>query len=211
MTTTAAPSVPNHHADQPGFSGIVGMLAGRAMLIGRGSVGRLAAELADIAATDHVVDVSCGPGNAAREAARRGATVTAVDPAPVMLGIARRLTRDHPPLRGDRGVAEALPVADGTATVVWSIATVHHWSDLEAGLNEALRVLQPGGRLLAIERHSRPGARGLASHGWTDAQADAFAERCVAAGFTKREVAKHRVGRTDHLTVTTTRHRPEGR
>lgn len=211
MTETASPSVPNHHADQPGFSGIVGMLAGCAMLIGRGSVARLAAELADVDSGDHVVDVGCGPGNAAREAARRGATVTAVDPAPVMLGLARRFTRDRPSLSWQRGLAEDLPLPDGAATVVWSMATVHHWSDLDAGLNEALRVLQPGGRLLAVERRSRPGARGLASHGWTDAQADAFAERCVAAGFTDPEVAKHRIGRTVHFAVTATRPRPEER
>jgi hypothetical protein len=41
-----------------------------------------------------------------------------------------------------------------------------------------------GGRLVAIERLSRPGATGLASHGWTVEQASAFADRCRAHGFT---------------------------
>ena len=41
----------------------------------------------------------------------------------------------------------------------------------------------PGGRFLAIERRVRPGATGLASHGWTDQQAESFAAQCRAAGF----------------------------
>lgn len=204
MTSAPALSVPNHHADHPGFSGVGGTIAGLTMLIGRGSVGRLAAELADVDGGDHVVDVGCGPGSAAREAARRGANVTAVDPAPVMLRLAERFTRACPSVSWRRGVAEALPLPDDSATVLWSIATVHHWPDLDGGLNEALRVLQPGGLLLAIERRTRPGARGLASHGWTDAQAESFAERCIATGYREPEVETHRVGRTDHLTVTAT-------
>jgi SAM-dependent methyltransferase len=64
---------PNHHADFPGFSGLFGLIAGLSMVTGRGAVARLAADLARVAAADRVVDVGCGPGAAAREAARRGA------------------------------------------------------------------------------------------------------------------------------------------
>lgn len=171
------------------------------MLLGRGAVARLAADLADVGASDHVVDVGCGPGTAGREAARRGAIVSAIDPAPVMLSIARRFGRRAERVSWIEGVAEALPVADGSATVLWSIATVHHWRDLDAGLAEAYRVLGAGGRLCAIERRTRPGARGLASHGWTDAQAESFAEQCAAAGFTDPRVETHGTGRRRQLVV----------
>ena len=44
-------------------------------------------------------------------------------------------------------------------------------------------MLEPGGRFVAIERRTEPGARGLRSHGWTDEQAAAFADACRTAGF----------------------------
>jgi ubiquinone/menaquinone biosynthesis C-methylase UbiE len=197
---TPPPAVPNHHADHPGFSGIVGALAGASMLA-RGSVARLAADLTGVGPDDHVVDVGCGPGPAAREAARRGATVTAVDPASVMLALARRTTRSGVDVTWLEGTAEALPVADGVASVLWSLATVHHWRDVEAGLAEAARVLAPGGRLLVVERRTRPGARGLASHGWTRPQAEAFADLSRSAGFPDAAVETHRTGRFGHQLV----------
>jgi SAM-dependent methyltransferase len=183
---------PNHHADYPGFSGVSGLLAGLSMLVGRGGLARLAADLADVQASDRVVDVGCGPGAAAREAARRGASVWGVDPAPVMLRLARTFTARDAGIVWLEGAAEALPLPDAAATVLWSIATVHHWPDLD-------------GRLLAIERRRSPEARGLASHGWTDEQAQAFAHRCVAAGFVDPHVEKRLVGRAAHLTVTASR------
>jgi len=85
--------------------------------------------------------------------------------------------------------------------VVWSLATVHHWPLLDEGFAEARRVLRPGGRFLAIERKTRPGAKGLASHGWIRDQADAFAVRCRHAGFTDVTVACHKPGWFPRLSV----------
>ena len=197
-----APSSPvNHHADFPGFTGVTGALAGLSMLIGRGGVARLAADLASVSRGDHVVDVGCGPGTAARAAASRGARVTGVDPATVMLGLARALTRDRAAIDWVEGTAERLPQPDASATVVWSLATVHHWRDVTAGLTEARRVLVPGGRLLAIERHVRPGATGLASHGWTDQQAASFMTQCREVGFAEVCVERRTPGRRAVLVV----------
>jgi SAM-dependent methyltransferase len=86
-----------------------------------------------------------------------------------MLRLARILTRSSLLACYLQGGAEALPLPGESASVVWSIASVHHWADLDAGLREeARRVLRPAGRLVAIERRTQPGARGHASHGWTD-------------------------------------------
>ena len=197
-------SVPNHHADYAGFSGLAGLVAALSMVVGRDGDARLAAQLSGIGSGDVLVDIGCGPGVAARHAARLGAIVTGVDPAPVMLRAARRLTRRSEDVRYVEGVAEALPATDGSASVVWSIATVHHWADLDAGLREARRVLRGGGRLVVIERQTLPGARGHASHGWIDSQAEAFADRCRDHGFLDVRVERNASRRRSTVSVTAT-------
>lgn len=197
-------AVPNHHADFPSFAGLSGYVAGLSMLAGRKEVARLAATTVELGPDDRVVDIGSGPGVPAREAARRGATVAAVDPARVMLDLGRRLTNRGASIRWLEGTAEQLPLADDWATICWSIATVHHWQDIDAGLAEVRRVLAPGGRLLAIERRTRPGAKGHASHGWTDAQGESFAECCRVAGFTDVKVEHAQAGKRSLVLVLAT-------
>jgi ubiquinone/menaquinone biosynthesis C-methylase UbiE len=199
-----APPVPNHHRHHRGSQGVTGLLAALSMTVGRSRHARLAAELTATAATDEVVDVGCGPGAAARHAAGLGARVIGVDPAAVMLRVARGLTPRRRRITYVEGRAEALPLPDASATVIWSVSTVHHWADVDAGLREARRVLRPGGRFLALERRARAGARGLASHGWTEAQAEAFAAGCRTAGFDDVRTGSHTDGRRSTLSVQAT-------
>jgi SAM-dependent methyltransferase len=195
----------NHHADYPGFAGVTGLLIGLIMSLAGRAAARLAADLASVSDADRVIDVGCGPGPAAREAARRGARVTGVDPAPVMLRLARTLTGDRPAITWVDGAAEDLHERDASATVVWSLASVHHWRDVTAGLAEIKRVLAPGGRFLAMERLVLPGATGVASHGWTTQQGESFAAQCLAAGFTDARVQNHTPGRRALVVVTAVR------
>jgi len=194
-------TVVNHHAGQPGFTGLTGVLfAVVFLLIGRGNA-RLAADVAGVSADDRVVDVGCGPGTAARVAARGGARVTGVDPSDTMLRVARAVTRRRTAVTWIRGRAEALPVPDASATVVWALATVHHWPEVEAALTEIHRVLTPGGHLLVVERQVQSGATGFASHGWTARQAERFAALCRSAGLTEVRVTGHGHGRRASWTV----------
>jgi ubiquinone/menaquinone biosynthesis C-methylase UbiE len=170
-------------------------VAGVGMLIGGRGYARLAVNLASVSPADRVVDIGCGPGNAVRAAAQRGASAVGVDPAPVMLRLARAVTGDHSNITWSQGSAEALPLTTGWATVAWSLKTVHHWNDVTVGLAELRRVLASSGRLLVMERRVQPGAKGLASHGWTEQQAESFAAHCEAAGFEGVRVAERRVGR----------------
>ncbi|OBB31737.1 SAM-dependent methyltransferase [Mycolicibacterium peregrinum] len=195
----------NHHADHPGFAGVTGVLCGLAFLLVGRAKARLAADVARVSATDHVVDVGCGPGTAARVAARRGARVTGVDPSSTMLRIARLVTPKRAPITWGEGAAEALPVTDGSATVVWALATVHHWQDVDMAVAEVHRVLAPSGRLVAIERQSPDDATGLASHGWTRQQAEAFATLCRGTGFDDVSVAEHGSGKRATWVVSATR------
>jgi ubiquinone/menaquinone biosynthesis C-methylase UbiE len=199
---------PNHHADYPAFGGLGGLLAALTFSVGRTADADLAIRLTQAGPGDDILDVGCGPGVAVRRTAAMGASsVVGVDPAPVMLRVARALgaPRRNQTVRYLVGLAEELPVPDGSASVLWSLATVHHWRDLTAGLAEARRVLRPEGRFLAIERHVTPGASGHGTHGWTEDQARRFAEACTAAGFTDVAISQHRAGKKPVLAVLATR------
>lgn len=195
---------PNHHAHYRQFSGPFGYVAGLTMTVGRGADARLVADLADLGPDDHVLDIGCGPGTAARVAARRANRVTGVDPAEPMLRLARLLTRLRPP-EGEidwvRAGAEDLTLPADSVTVCWSLASVHHWPDLEGGLSEVTRVLSPGGTFIALEKRAEPGATGNASHGWTPDQADEFASMLTDRGFVSAEASNHELGRRKVVTV----------
>jgi cyclopropane fatty-acyl-phospholipid synthase-like methyltransferase len=78
---------PEPHAHRA--AGIVEVLTALSMTVGRRNRARTVADTANIAAGDRVLDIGCGPGAAARLAARQGAAVTGVDPSPMMLRLAR--------------------------------------------------------------------------------------------------------------------------
>jgi ubiquinone/menaquinone biosynthesis C-methylase UbiE len=183
-------TIPNHHRHHDRFAGASGLLWAVLFRVRHRERSVLAARLTGAGSADTVVDIGCGSGATARHAAILGGTVIGVDPAPVMLRVARLASR-HRRVRYASGTAEALPVDDGVATVVWSIATVHHWHDLDAGVAEVHRVLRPDGRFLVLERSTSPDATGIASHGWTPAQAQAFADHLRSHGFTDVMIDEH--------------------
>jgi ubiquinone/menaquinone biosynthesis C-methylase UbiE len=195
---------PNHHAHHPELDGMRGLVAALSMRKGRDGDTDAAVELTDLQAHDRLIDIGCGPGVAVRGAAKLGAEVAGVDPSGVMRRFARWATRAQANVSIIDGRAEELPLPESNATVVWSIATVHHWRDLGAGLAEVRRVLEPGGRFLAMEKRARPGAIGLASHGWTDEQAEAFVAACRAAGFDHVRVEERTTRRGTLLAVVAT-------
>jgi SAM-dependent methyltransferase len=78
-----------------------------------------------------VVNVGAGAGS--YEPTDR--EVVAVEPSTVM--IAQRPTGSAPAVQAS---AEALPFEDGSFDAAMAILTLHHWSDVEAGLAEMVRV-----------------------------------------------------------------------
>ena len=102
------------------------------MTIRRGPLARGAADAARLTLADRAIDIGCGPGTAVRLAARRADAATGIDPSPVMLQLARQISkfRRARHISWAEGKAEKLPVPDGQATVAWAISSVHHWDDL---------------------------------------------------------------------------------
>lgn len=96
---------------------------------------------------DRVLDVACGTGILAREAALRvgaSGSVAGVDPGRGMLAVAREL---GPGIEWKEGVAESLPYPDAGFDAVVSQFGMMFFSDRQCALREMLRVAAPGGRL----------------------------------------------------------------
>lgn len=105
-------------------------------------------DAAKIQSGQRVLDVACGTGILAREAAlRTGPTgsVTGLDPSPGMLAVAGRIA---PTVEWRQGMAEALPFPDQSFDVVVSQFGLMFFTDRRQALGEMLRVLAPGGNLV---------------------------------------------------------------
>jgi ubiquinone/menaquinone biosynthesis C-methylase UbiE len=120
-------------------------------------VSELLVEALDVHATERVLDVATGSGNAALAAARRGCTVVGVDYVPALLERAR--------LRADAeglgaafmyGDAEALPVVDESFDVVTSVFGAMFAPDQEQTASELARATRSGGRI-GIVAHTPDG------------------------------------------------------
>lgn len=107
-----------------------------------------AAQRLDARAGEHVLDIATGTGWSARNVARGGARVAAVDIAPALLDAARALSAHVvPPIAYHHGNAEALPFDDGAFDAVISTFGVMFAADHRAAAGEMARVCRPGGRL----------------------------------------------------------------
>lgn len=96
-----------------------------------------------------LLDVGCGGGLLSEEFARLGCSVVGIDPSGASLDAARAhaeqsgLSIDYV-----SGVAEALPVEDGSFDAVVCCDVLEHVGDVATAVREAARVLRPGGLYL---------------------------------------------------------------
>ena len=95
---------------------------------------------------ERVLDIGCGSGWLADRCQAAGARVLAMDIAPAGVGAARgRFPGISDFLAGD---GYYLPCADASFDAVVLSEVVEHLEEVEMALNEARRVLKPGGRAL---------------------------------------------------------------
>jgi SAM-dependent methyltransferase len=105
--------------------------------------------LAGVAPGERVLDLACGTGNAASEAARAGARVTGLDAAPRLIEVAEaRAAAASVDIEFVVGDAQDLPFGDGAFDCVLSVFGVIFVPDPPRAMAEIVRVLAPGGRAL---------------------------------------------------------------
>src|SRR5262245_28572312 len=105
------------------------------------------------------LDAGCGTGFLSFELAARGHRVTGVDFAPAMVAEARRkAVARGVPIRLEEADAEQLPFAAGSFDLVISRHVLRTLLHPEAAIDEWMRVLRPGSRLVIIDGQFDTGA-----------------------------------------------------
>ena len=150
------------------------------------------------------LDVGCGTGFLALELAGRGHRVTGVDFAPAMIAEARRkATAAGAAIRFEEGDAEALPFPARHFDFVISRHLLWTLPNPEAAIDEWIRVLRPGGRLVVVDsKAAAPAALPPAENARTSPEYAAVGDRLPFLGGRTREEIEallgahglHRVG-----------------
>jgi ubiquinone/menaquinone biosynthesis C-methylase UbiE len=91
-----------------------------------------------------LVDIGAGTGNYSNALAAAGYNIVAVEPSATM----RAQSVSHPLVEWRTGVAEALPVADGSVDAAICVLAFHHFSDHRQALREMRRATGGGPILL---------------------------------------------------------------
>ena len=104
------------------------------------------------------LDAGCGTGFLSFELAARGHRVTGVDFAPAMLAEARRkAAQQQLSVRFEEADAERLPFPPHSFDLAISRHVLWTLPHPEAAIDEWIRVLRPGGRLVVVDGQFNPG------------------------------------------------------
>jgi ubiquinone/menaquinone biosynthesis C-methylase UbiE len=139
-------------------------MLGHVMTFQHKSLTQWAIGLMKVEPRDRILDIGCGSGAAVSllaEQAKEG-FVAGVDYSKDMVALATR--RNAEAIEGGRvlirhGDAMALPYDDETFDKVSGIETFYFWPDALRGLQEAYRVLKPGGEIAITLEMSTEGER----------------------------------------------------
>jgi SAM-dependent methyltransferase len=101
----------------------------------------------------HALDLGSGGGHVAYRLAAHAGQVTAVDLSSGMIEAVRDTARQRgiANIAGCVAPAERLPFADGAFDFLGCRFSAHHWTDFEAGLREARRVLKAGATAVFVD------------------------------------------------------------
>ena len=144
---------------------------------GRNATVRLA-QLAQIDASQRVLDVGCGIGGPSRYLASKfGCQVTGLDLTPEFVALAGMLaqrTRLADKVTYRQGNALDLPFPDASFDVVWSQNAAMNIADRDRLYGEMHRVLRPGGRLALQDVAAGPGGEPYYPTPWASDKSISF-------------------------------------
>ena len=152
-----------------------------------------------------VADLGCGEGYLTVETSRWASRVIAVDRSAEVLKRARALAarRRVSNVTWKRGSLEKLPIRDDEVDVALFSQALHHADDPARALQEAVRILVPGGRVLLLDlrEHGETWVRERLGDRWLGFTADGLAALLDGAGLVdvKVSVGARRTG--DPFTV----------
>lgn len=114
---------------------------------------RTIVEAAGFTGNELVADMGSGAGHTALACAPHAARVVGIDVTPEMVEMATSLAarRGLANVEFRVGDVERLPFESATVDVVTSRVSAHHYADPARALNEAFRVLRPGGVLIVAD------------------------------------------------------------
>ena len=103
--------------------------------------------------TDNVLDFGCGPGSFLAASAPFCGEITGVD---ISQGFVSTCQQTIDDLRIYNAKAmhirpDVVPFADNTFDVIMMVGTIHHLENVKKSIEEALRVVKKGGRILIFE------------------------------------------------------------
>jgi SAM-dependent methyltransferase len=152
-----------------------------------------------------VADLGCGEGYLTVETSRWASRVIAVDRSAEVLKRARALAtrRRVSNVTWKRGELETLPIRDETVDVALFSQALHHADDPSRALQEAVRILVPGGRVLLLDlrEHGETWVRARLGDQWLGFTREGLAALLEGAGLAgvKVNVGARRTG--DPFTV----------
>jgi ubiquinone/menaquinone biosynthesis C-methylase UbiE len=109
-----------------------------------------ACQVAGIGRGDQVLEVGCGTGQLTRSLLARGLHVTALEPGPSLIALARQNLEGAGPVEFVNARFEEAALTHAHFRAVFS-ASAFHWIDPEAGWQKAADVLAPGGTLALVQ------------------------------------------------------------
>ena len=139
-----------------------------------------------------IADLGAGEGLVSQLLAQRASQVWCIDNSPRMVEVGTELAKKNglANLAYKLGDIERVPLTDKSVDLAILSQALHHAQHPQTAVNEAWRILRPGGQLLILDlaEHSFAKARELYADVWLGFRESALHSFLKKAGFTKVEV-----------------------